>query len=60
MVGTHYRNTRMDRQMSIITVYSAAAMLPTSSSDSLLGTVFICSVVLGAALLYSLSIDRRS
>lgn len=46
--------------MSITTAYSAAAMLPATGSDSLLGTVFICSVVLGAALLYSMSIDRRS
>jgi hypothetical protein len=46
--------------MSITTTYSAAAMLPATGSDSLLSAVFICGVVLGAALLYSLSIDRRS
>ncbi|MDH3714317.1 MAG: hypothetical protein OET44_10770 [Gammaproteobacteria bacterium] len=45
--------------MSISTAYSAAVMLPAASSDSLLGVLLICSVVLGAFLLYSVSIDRR-
>jgi len=45
--------------MSIDTAYSVATTLPAASSDSLLATVFMCSVVLGAALLYSLSVDRR-
>ena len=41
------------------TTYALANMLPAASSDSLLGAIFMCSVVLGAALLYSLSIERR-
>jgi len=45
--------------MSINTAYSIAEMLPAASTDSLLAAVFMCSVVLGAALLYSVSIDRR-
>ena len=49
----------MDGHMSINTAYSVAAMLPETSSHSLLASVFICTVMLGAALLYSLSIDRR-
>lgn len=39
--------------------HAFANMLPAASSDSLLGAIFMCSVVLGAALLYSLSIERR-
>lgn len=45
--------------MSLNTAYSVSTMLPAASPDSLLAAVFMCSVVLGAALLYSLSIDRR-
>lgn len=45
--------------MSINTAYAVTEMLPAASTDSLLGAVFMCGVVLGAALLYSLSIDRH-
>ncbi len=45
--------------MNADTANAIANMLPAASPDSLLGAVFMCSVVLGAALLYSLSIERR-
>ena len=40
-------------------LYTVANMLPAASPDALLGAILMCGVVLGAALLYSLSIERR-
>ena len=45
--------------MNAETTFIVANMLPAASSEALLGAIFMCAVVLGAALLYSLSIDRR-
>ena len=46
--------------MNADTAYAVASMLPAASSDSLLGAIFMCTVVLGAALLYSLSVEQRA
>ncbi len=46
--------------MNLDNVYALAAMLPSTSADSLLSNVFICAVVLAAALLYAVSTERNS
>ena len=45
--------------MSFDTFYTLATLLPATSADALLSSVLMCAVVLGAALLYSLSTNRH-
>ena len=47
------------RKSSMYIDHSTAAMLPATSTGSLLSTVFICALVLGAMFLYSLTVERH-
>lgn len=39
-------------------IYAIASLLPATGAESLLSSVLMCGVVLGAALLYSMNSDR--
>ena len=52
-------STDLDTAMSLNNADATVAMvMPIGGADSLLATVLVCAVVLGAALLYGMNSDR--